>query len=49
MLPDDVKALAPAALAHRIILNPASRVKDISAEGIVNEIVHSTPVPGTKL
>jgi MoxR-like ATPase len=49
VLPDDVKALAAAALSHRIILNPASRVKDISAEGIVNEIVQSTPVPGTKL
>jgi hypothetical protein len=44
--PDDVKALAEATLAHRIIVGPAARIKDISAQTIVRDILTSVPVPG---
>jgi MoxR-like ATPase len=46
VLPDDVKALAEVSLAHRIIVGPAARIKDISSRTIVQDILASTPVPG---
>ncbi len=46
IIPDDVKALAEAALAHRIIIGPAARIKDVSARTVVRDILTSLPVPG---
>ena len=46
VLPDDIKALAVAVLAHRIIVSAAARLRDVSSDKIVQEIVLSTPVPG---
>jgi MoxR-like ATPase len=46
VLPDDVKALAVAVLAHRIIVNPAARLRDLSSDEIMQEIIQNTPVPG---
>jgi MoxR-like ATPase len=49
VLPDDVKALAGAALSHRIIVGPAARIKDIEPDAIVQEILDTTAVPGAKV
>jgi MoxR-like ATPase len=46
VVPDDVKFLAEPALAHRIILGPTARIKDISSGSIVQYIVNTTPIPG---
>lgn len=46
VLPDDIKALAVAVLAHRIIVSAAARLREVSSDRIVQEIVLSTPVPG---
>jgi MoxR-like ATPase len=46
VLPDDVKALALPALAHRVIPGPAARLRDVNAEWIVQEVVDAMPVPG---
>jgi MoxR-like ATPase len=46
VIPDDVKALAEATLAHRIIVGPNARIKDISASSIVQNILNVVPVPG---
>ncbi|HID35221.1 MAG TPA: MoxR family ATPase, partial [Anaerolineae bacterium] len=46
VLPDDIKALAVPALAHRIIVNPSARIKNVSSEAILQEILESAPVPG---
>ena len=46
VLPDDIQALAGAVLAHRIIVSPAARLRDLSSERIMQEVVQSTPVPG---
>jgi MoxR-like ATPase len=46
VLPDDIKALAVPTLAHRVILGPGARLRDLSAQQIVEEILHSVPVPG---
>jgi len=49
VLPDDVKTLARSALAHRIILGPAARLRDLNAENIVDDILDNLPVPGGDL
>ena len=46
VIPDDVKALAEAALAHRVIVGPAARIKDVTARSVVQEILKNVPVPG---
>jgi len=46
VLPDDVKALAVAVLGHRIIVSPAARLRELSADRIVQEVIYGTPVPG---
>jgi MoxR-like ATPase len=46
VLPDDIKALASPTLAHRVILGPGARLRDLSAEQIVTEILSGVPVPG---
>ena len=46
VLPDDIQALAVAVLAHRIIVSPAARLRDLSSDRIVQEVVQATPVPG---
>ena len=46
VLPDDIKALAQPILAHRIIVNPAARLREVTSERIVQEIMLATPVPG---
>ena len=49
VLPDDVKALVKPALAHRVILGPAARLRDLTADQILDEILHKVPVPGGDL
>ncbi len=46
--PDDIKLMAPHALSHRIIINPASRMKDFVSEMVVDEALKSIPVPGVR-
>ncbi len=49
VLPDDIKALALPALSHRVILSPAARLSDLTAESVVQEIVRTVPAPGGDL
>ncbi|MGB9776965.1 MAG: AAA family ATPase [Anaerolineae bacterium] len=46
VLPDDVKALALPALGHRVILGPTARMRDVTAEEMVEDILRQVPVPG---
>ncbi len=49
VLPDDIKALALSALAHRVILGPAARLRDLTAESVVQEILKKVAAPGGDL
>jgi MoxR-like ATPase len=49
VLPDDIKALAPHILPHRVMVSPAARLTDVSAKKIVKEILDSLPIPGGDL
>jgi MoxR-like ATPase len=46
VLPDDIKAIAVPALAHRMIIGSAARIRDVDARMIVQEVLGATPVPG---
>ncbi len=48
VIPDDIKELAEATLAHRIIVSPAARMRNVDARAIVREIVQTVPVPGAR-
>jgi MoxR-like ATPase len=43
--PDDVKAIAEAVLAHRLIVAPEARAAGLSGGDLVREAVEKTPVP----
>lgn len=45
VLPDDVKAIAPVVLAHRLILSSGARLRDRTAREIVDEVLRSVPAP----
>jgi MoxR-like ATPase len=46
VLPDDIKHLAIPTLAHRLIVSPAARLKDVTGETVMLEILDALPVPG---
>ncbi|MCE2500536.1 MAG: MoxR family ATPase [Dehalococcoidia bacterium] len=48
VLPDDIKELAVAVLAHRIVLTPAARMRGVLPERVVEELLNSVPVPGAR-
>ncbi len=48
VIPDDVKALAAPTLSHRIIVNPAARIRNVDTLGIVAEVLRSVPAPGVR-
>ena len=49
VIPDDVKALAEPTLAHRLIVSPAARIKGITGQAVIAEILESIPVPGARV
>jgi len=48
VIPDDVKALAVATLAHRLIISPTARVRGVDSRVIIQEIVRTAAVPGAR-
>lgn len=49
VIPDDVKALAEVTLSHRVIIGPSARMRDVSPRLIIQDILATTPVPGTSV
>ncbi|MGD8624002.1 MAG: MoxR family ATPase [Anaerolineae bacterium] len=47
--PDDIKALAMVTLAHRLIISPSARIKNVDPRAVIQEILDSTPVPGARV
>jgi MoxR-like ATPase len=48
VIPDDVKALAEAVLAHRLIVSPAARIRSLTASTVMSDILSTVPVPGAR-
>jgi MoxR-like ATPase len=49
VIPDDVKLMAEATLAHRLIVSPSARIKNVDPRAVLSEILDSVPVPGTRV
>jgi len=45
VLPDDVKFLAPVVLAHRLIVSPSARLRNVQPGEILEMILEQLPVP----
>jgi MoxR-like ATPase len=45
VIPEDVKSLAVAAMAHRIALRPEMWVRQVRSTDVVEELLHRLPVP----
>jgi MoxR-like ATPase len=45
VLPDDVKAIAVPALAHRLVLRPELWVQRITADDVVRDVLETVPTP----
>ena len=45
VLPEDVKNVSVAVLAHRILLNGKARMAHVTEEDIIEEIVNHVPAP----
>ncbi len=45
VLPEDVKAIAVPALAHRLVLPPEMWVRQVTGEDVIAEVLDRTPVP----
>jgi MoxR-like ATPase len=48
VIPDDVKALTMVTLAHRLIISPSARIKNVDPRAVIQEILDSMPVPGAR-
>lgn len=48
VLPADIKRLAEPVLAHRVIVSPSARMRDVTGRTIVEELLERVPVPGAK-
>jgi MoxR-like ATPase len=44
IIPDDIKYLVPATMAHRLIIRPESELRGRTPQAILNDIVKSTPL-----
>lgn len=48
VIPDDVKAVYPATITHRLLLNAESKAAGKTQRAVLDEIVSSTPAPSSK-
>lgn len=49
VIPDDIKDLAKPTLAHRLIVSPSARIKDVDPRVVVEDVLNSVPVPGARV
>ena len=47
VIPDDIKALAPAILRHRLVLHPDAEIEGVTADDCVQSILREATVPRT--
>jgi MoxR-like ATPase len=49
VVPDHVKALAEPTLAHRLIISPSARIKNVTPRQVIDDALKHTPVPGARV
>ncbi len=45
LIPDDIKAIAPATLRHRLLLRPEAEIEGVSADRVIENILDGLEVP----
>jgi MoxR-like ATPase len=45
VLPDDIKAIAPFVLSHRLIMSPSARLRNITPDEVLGAIFDELPMP----
>lgn len=48
VIPDDIKVLAGPTLMHRLILNPESRLRRVTVQSVLKEILQEVAVPASR-
>ena len=43
--PDDVKAIAPAVLRHRLVLRPEAEIEGLTVDDVIGGLLHEVEVP----
>ena len=49
VVPDDIKAIATATLAHRVLLTPSARMREVTQETVIAEVLSQVSVPGASV
>lgn len=49
VIPDDIKAIATATLAHRILLTPSARMREVTQETVIADVLNQVSVPGASV
>ncbi|MDP7638918.1 MAG: MoxR family ATPase, partial [Candidatus Hydrogenedentes bacterium] len=49
VIPDDIKKLAWPVLQHRLVLNPESRLRRVTQEGVLRDILKEVAVPASNI
>lgn len=45
VMPEHIQEIAVSVIAHRIVMDPQARFSGVTAEGVVEDVLKSTPVP----
>ena len=48
VVPDDIKMIAEAGMAHRVLLSPSARMRGVAQEEVVQDALARVPVPGAR-
>ncbi len=49
VVPDDIKAIATATLAHRVLLTPSARMREVTQETVIADVLNEVSVPGASV
>ena len=49
VVPDDIKAIAIPTLAHRVLLTPSARMREVTQETVVKDVLNQVSVPGASV
>ena len=49
VVPDDIKAIATATLAHRVLLTPSARMREVTQETVIAEVLSQVSVAGASV
>ncbi|MBG82452.1 MAG: AAA family ATPase [Chloroflexi bacterium] len=49
VVPDDIKAITSSVLAHRVLLTPSARMREVTQETVIADVLNQIPVPGASV